>query len=768
MRLASTALLLLWLQTCVLLASVNNVDLFFGTEAGGNVFPGSTRPFGMVKLGVDIIDSSHGNAYSGYQPNGKINGISMLHESGTGGAPQYGVVSQLPWIGDVDLADELAVHRRTPDSGSVGSYHLNVSANNHEITAELAASDRSGIIQYTFAGTDQQPMIIVNASHHLSAPDRPWWTQYFVSGEINYDHGVYYGYSLFKGGWGLQSPWKIYYCGDFDTKPVKIDFFSGQDFISGTNTASSSTKDGSFGIIVKFSAKSRSIKSRIGVSFVSADQACSNIDHDFGNSYDVDATVKSSVDLWNSAIFNKVSVDTNNNHTLDTIIASSLYGAHLLPSNRTGEMPGWKPDEVYYDDWFTIWDTFRCLQPLINIVNPKVGAELIQALINIYHHDGFTPDGRSANQNGKTQGGSNSDIVMADAAVKNIGVSSINWNDAFAAMKKNAEVAPPYFRDSHAPDASNQEGRGALPDWLKYGYVTRSYTRCVTRTVEYSYDDFALSVVAKKLKLDAEAAKYLARSAGWQHLWNFNSTASIFDYKGFLQPKNAKGEFISDNYDPVDCHGCYWRDDEYEGKPVEYGWSVPWDIETLKSFIGSDDDLFARRLDDMFALHGSEVADIGNEPSFLTPYLYNYVNRNHRTVETIRYLINHKFSIGPAALPGNSDAGAMQAWYFFALVGLYPVAGTTTYLLSSPFVVSTKIKLDNGSQVQISAKNLTSTNIYIQAVKLNGKPHSQNWVTHDDLFTDGGTLEFTLGSEPVVWETGPAPPSPGHYKLPNP
>lgn len=99
-------------------------------------------------------------------------------------------------------------------------------------------------------------------------------------------------------------------------------------------------------------------------------------------------------------------------------------------------------------------------------------------------------------------------------------------------------------------------------------------------------------------------------------------------------------------------------------------------------FIG-DNDTFTTSLDDMFGLNGQVFAEIGNEPSFLTPYLY-FANANYKTAEPIRYLINTKYSTGPSGLPGNSDAGSMQAWLFFGLVGFYPVASTNTYLISSP------------------------------------------------------------------------------------
>lgn len=164
----------------------------------------------------------------------------------------------------------------------------------------------------------------------------------------------------------------------------------------------------------------------------------------------------------------------------------------------------------------------------------------------------------------------------------------------------------------------------------------------------------------------------------------------------------------------------------------------------------------------MFGLNGQEFADIGNEPSFLTPYLYNFVNANYKTTETIRYLINTKYSIGPSGLPGNSDAGAMQAWLFFGLMGFYPVAGTTTYLISSPFFSSATFNLENDKKVKITASNLSNDNIYIQSVEINGDSWNKNWFTHDDIFENGGSIHFELGSAPCRWDTGDVPPSPGH------
>lgn len=743
-------------QDVLAMSSVaDQVDVFFGTTNGGNMFPGSSRPFGMVKMGPDVLDSKGQDAFSGYAPDGKITGISMMHESGTGGAPEYGVVSQLPLLGNVDFSTEQSIERQSADSSTVGHYMINAT---NGVNVEFAAADRAGIFKYSFPA-DKQAQVLVNGSHHLSSSSKPWWAQHFVNGSLSsLQNGKYTGQITIEGGWGEQTPWTLYYCGDFNVKPANIVGFEGTLSLK-KSKVTSTKQDESFGLLFQFPNGTTTVSSRVGISFISTDQACSNIDNDFGKSYQIEKTVSDTVQLWNNDVFSKVNVESDN-ATLTGLVYTALYGSHLLPSNRTGENPKWKSAEPYYDDFFTFWDTFRCLNPLFHMLSPARGAEIVRSVIDTWRNDGYTPDGRSANQNGRTQGGSNSDLVMADAYIKNI-KDGINWKDGFSAMKKNAEVTPPYVYDPKAPDASNKEGRGALPDWLKYGYVTRAYTRSVTRTMEYAYDDFALSVVAQGLGYKQDASKYLKRSANWKNIWNPDASSSSVSYKGFVQPKNADGSFNNTNYDPLSCGNCYWGNDEYEGKPVEYSWAVGHDIKSLVKLMGGND-TFVKRLDDMFQLHGQGFADIGNEPSFLTPYLYNFVNAQHKTVELVRYLVNTKYAPGPAGLPGNSDAGAMQAWLLYGLFGFYPVAGTTTYLLSSPFLPKITFNLENGKQVKIIANNLSSTNYYVQSVKLNGKDWNKNWFSHNDLFESGGTLEFELGSQPIVWETGDVPPSPGH------
>jgi putative alpha-1,2-mannosidase len=245
-------------------------------------------------------------------------------------------------------------------------------------------------------------------------------------------------------------------------------------------------------------------------------------------------------------------------------------------------------------------DTFRNTFSLSHLIQIEAHESQIRSLIDIWRHQGYMPDGRSGNDNGLVQGGSNSDNVLADSYVKGLR-GLINWADGYAAMVKNAEVPT---------NGSNKEGRGAGADWLQYGYVSSEMPRSISRTVEYSLNDFALSQVAKG-EQPGDAAKYLERSAGWQLLWD-STTPSVNtsrSFMGFLTPKDRNGTFNQTNYNPADCGACSWQSITYEGTPFEYSFTIPHDMETLIEKMGGPD-RFEDRLDYIMEPFTSQ-ADLG-------------------------------------------------------------------------------------------------------------------------------------------------------------
>ncbi|KOS17488.1 putative glycosidase [Escovopsis weberi] len=688
----------------------------------------------LVKIGPDVYSGS--DAYFGYQENGNFTGFSLLHESGTGGAPKYGVVSQMPVVGTLPnpLSDAVNDTRSAPDVTEVGYYRAHLGSGT---VLEMAASTKAGMFQYTFPESRGERNVVVDVSHN--APG-------FHS---------YTGFGSFDNGWNRAAPWTVYFCGLFDA-PSTFKTFIGKDFTSSdlvdfSNIASRESRSARLGAVFTFTQ--HSVASRVGVSFISEAQACKKLDDEIPHGTTVQQLQQETRDAWNSQVLSKVTTHETNVTKL-TQLYSALYFMHLLPTNKTGENPLWDSGEPYYDDIFTFWDTHRCLTPLLHILQPTYYEELLRSMIDIFRHEGYTSDARSSFSNGAVQGGSNSDNVFADAFVKGVR-GNVDWHGAYASMVKNAEVVPENKNDPRDPTGSTKEGRSALPDWHRFGFITPSFGRSVSRSVEYAVNDFSLATVAAGLGKLIEAVVYFERSHKWRNQWNFDMQA--LGFSGFLGPRNASG-FI--DQDPMTCGGCYWGDLYYEATPFEYSFNANHNVNTLIRFSGGARS-FLDRLDTLFrpgvvggnGQFGNTIFNPGNEPNFHAPYLYHFLNRQDLSVERSRSIAKSYFRPTPGGLPGNSDAGAMESWLLWSMLGLYPVTGQTTFLFVSPWFSDLTISLGGRKTLRITTRGGSEDAFHVQVVI--------NWVSWYDVFAEGGSIEFVLGRAPRQWATGAPPPSPG-------
>ncbi|KAK6448671.1 hypothetical protein FP744_10004921 [Trichoderma asperellum] len=559
---------------------------------------------------------------------------------------------------------------------------------------------------------------------------------------------------------GNGSEYKIYFCNDFDTTPSSWRYFSGPwnapDKPPSPSTpvtwGNASTNpngvqggpDGDdngdrVGAVFNFPAKTAVVKSKTGVSFISVEKACA-----FQKeipSWTLNDTVKTTKKIWNDDVFSKISIkEPSRNETRLTLFYSALYRMHQMPSDRSGENPIWHSTEPYYDDYYTLWDTFRCLNSFYLLVQPQRGVGMIRSLIDIWRHVGFMPDGRSGNHNGKVQGGSNTDNVLADAYVKGF-KDGINWNDGYKAVWTDAEVVPPPNNDPEDATCADNQGRCGLPDWINLGYVSTTFSSSISRTVEYSLNDFS----------------------ELENLWN--SAINQYRTSGFLGPRYPNGTMIT--IGP--------QDESYttEGLPWEYTWTVPFDMQSLIEKMGGVD-ATEKRLDLMFVPNlrttdlgvgvgsGTTLFNPGNEPSFSTPFLYNYLpGRQYKAVNQSRVNIDENYFAGSIGLPGNSDAGAMDSWMLWQMLGLYPVVTQPVYLILAPWFEHISVSVGGSYTLRIKAQGLSNSSFFVQSLKVNGKPWNKSWLEHSDI-AKGGLLEFVLGSEPNSWDTGDVPPSPGH------
>ena len=182
-----------------------------GTQNGGNDFPGAARPFGMVKLGPDLLQQG-ADAYAGYLPGGEFSGFSLMHEQGTGGAPKYGTVSQLPLVGHIeDPLSNITVPRAGADTGSVGYYQAHTAEG---VEVELSTSARAGIYRYSFPqDSDEENHVLVDVSHVLPSFRGQGLGQHYEGGNLTvFADGHYEGHGIYNNGWNEAPDWTIYFC----------------------------------------------------------------------------------------------------------------------------------------------------------------------------------------------------------------------------------------------------------------------------------------------------------------------------------------------------------------------------------------------------------------------------------------------------------------------------------------------------------------------------------------------------------------------------
>lgn len=105
----------------------------------------------------------------------------------------------------------------------------------------------------------------------------------------------------------------------------------------------------------------------------------------------------------------------------------------------------------------------------------------------------------------------------------------------------------------------------------------------------------------------------------------------------------------------------------------------------------------------------------------------------------------------------------MSSWLAFHVLGLYPNAGQSYYLINSPLIKQSVLHQTNGKDFKITAKNLSEANQFIQAALLNGKPFNQAWIEHQDI-VNGGELVLLMGPKQTGWGNSMMPPSKGDEK----
>ncbi len=421
----------------------------------------------------------------------------------------------------------------------------------------------------------------------------------------------------------------------------------------------------------------------------------------------------------------------------DTARVNQFYGAlyrcSFLPremSDANGSYPGFslgkgrrtssESPRKYYGD-FSMWDTYRALHPLYNIIAPKASADMMQSLVMMYEEGGWLPVFPCWNSYTAAMIGDHCSVALADAYVK--GIRDFNVEKAYEAMRKNAFETPASYEEY-----KNGMGRRALESYLKYGYipledsVKEAYHReeQTSRTLEYAFDDFAVAQLAKALGKDQDYKELMRRSENWRNVINpqtgycdgrhqtVGDGSFLFDQR--RQTKKNRPQLFEGNTDFV--HRKPWIT---EGAACHYTWYVPQNVEGLVEVLGGPQK-FEAKLDSMFT-EGRYWH--GNEPCHQIAYLYDFIGKRKKTIDRVAHILDTEYNDTPGGLSGNDDAGQMSAWYIFSSIGFYPVCpATDRYMLSAPRFQKITLNPDGGRPFVITP---------------NAFPQDRHFMTHSEI-----------------------------------
>ncbi|KAL5116602.1 hypothetical protein ACEQ8H_005480 [Pleosporales sp. CAS-2024a] len=754
------------------------VDPLIGTTNGGHVFPGATLPFGMAKAGPDVYGENQGGFASDGSP---IYGFSHMHDSGTGGSASMGnfpIFAQAGCPnGDINACNYTLLDRLT--DGINGTVHarpgyFDITLANH-IRTEMTVTNHTALYRFTFPETPVTPNTTLNPHILVELTDLPR-TRADANITVYPNNGRITGSGVFSPSFGIGT-YTSYFCLDFHGAKVKDAGIWSNSRAAHATSLSIKTLDvrqqpsiRPAGGWVQFEKpnQDKQILARVGMSFISEAQACSNAEKEIPQA-NFDAIAKAAEDAWRPKLDVITIQDGGASDNLLTTFWSGVYRAMISPQDYTHENPNWNSTEPYYDSFYCIWDSFRSIHPLLILLDPHSQTLMVRSLLDTYVHQGWLPDCRMSHCKGFTQGGSNADIVIVDAYLKNI-TTGIDWNLAYEALVKDAEVEPPNW---------DVEGRGGLESWKTLGYIPTenldvagvgTETRSISRTVEYAYNDFTIATLARALGHTADYNKYLGRSGNWKNMFNPDQRSIVngvdTGFRGFLQPRYTNGSW--GYQDPIFCSpllnftSCYLNPDggeTYEGPVWLYTFFAPGDMASLIKTLGGPD-TFVQRLN---WFHETGALYVGDEQSFLNLFLYHYAGRPALSAQRTRQYIPSLFNDTVAGIPGNDDSGAMGSFVALTMLGIFPNPGQDVYLITPPFFESVSItNSQTGKTATIKSVNYApdGKRWYIQSATLNGQGYTRNWLTHS-FFLQGGVLELVLGDSESTWGTGPldVPPS---------
>ncbi len=754
------------------------VNPFIGTTNGGNVFPGATVPFGMVQFSPEASpwrDKSMIAAPGGYEYRStKLRGFSLTNVEGWGCAGGSGDVPILPITEAVTTSPSTDFRHQYAASFShdheeahPGYYRV---ALDNGITVELSSTTRTGVARIAFPPGVSRSLLIrtsdseVGSSEAHTSIDAARQT---ISGSVT--SGNFCGYIDPV---DRRSYYTFYFVIQLDQRVASYGVWQNTAVNPAATTASGGTGFGQKGFPdpgtgsgawVTFAGDStNSVLARVGISYVSQQNARANLTAESPASSDFASIRAQAESFWRNRL-SQIQI-VGGTPAQRTMFTTALYHSLMTPttaSDINGEYRGMDKlihrlegnQKVQYAN-FSGWDVYRSQFQLLTWLDPKIGSDIAESLLNQASQNNGAWD-RWTHNSGATHVMNGDPAAPAIADIYAFGGRSFDATPALHSLVTAADTPTPDDLSHTGCPVECPGQRPGLDQWLKLHYIPVGAPAWspAADTLEDVTAEFAISALATRLHEPAIAERFLKRAQYWRNIWDPNATPS----GGYFRNRNTDGTWAlvsDDEKKPPQAFTPATEDGFVEGTAAQYVWMIPFNVHGLFAAMGGEAKA-AARLDAFFYADGKPAvtnsgplhAELNNEPSIETPWLYNFLGQPSKTQQLVRQVLNTIWRDAPNGIPGNDDLGEMSSWAVFASIGFYPeIPGRAELVLGSPLFPEIKIHRPAGD-ILIQAPGANSETPYIQSLTVNGKPSTATYLP-ESFTLKGGTLDFKLSQTP--------------------
>lgn len=733
-------------------ATVNDpvewVNPLMGTASKPSLSNGNTYPAIAVPWGMNFWSPQTGKMGDGWMYTydaDKIRGFKQTHQPSPW-MNDYGQFVIMPVTGKLRYNQDDRASWFSHKAEVSKPYYYSVYLADADVTTEITPTERAAQFRLTYPKTDSSWVVI-------DALDRGSWIKVLP------DQKKIIGYSS-KYARGPLKNFKNYFVIYFN-KPFTVSktWKGGRQDREGKWVVQNKLENDSLdiradhtGAIVGFkTTKGEQVTLRVASSFISVEQAEVNLRKELaGDTFD--DTKRKAKASWNTAM-NKLKAEGGTTEQTATFY-SCMYRALMFPHkmyeiDAAGKAVHWSPytGEVQPGYRFAgtgFWDTFRALYPFLNLVYPSIAKEMQEGLLNDYKEGGWLPEWSSPGY-ANIMIGNNSASIVSEAYLK--GLRGYDINKLYEALQHGANNAGPI----------DAVGRSGVEYYNTLGYIPYDVknNENAAKTLEYSYDDFAIYKLAKALNRPKEEVElYMKRSLNYKNLFD----PSV----GLMRGRNKDGSFQS----PFSAYK--WGGAFTEGNSWHYSWAMLHDIQGLVNLMGGKQK-FLTKLDSVFSVppifdesaYGGVIHEIremqianmgqyahGNQPAQHIIYLYNYAGEPWKSQYWVREAMNRLYKATPDGYCGDEDNGQTSAWYVFSAMGFYPVCPAAgEYVVGAPLFKKMTLTLENGKKVIVNSPLNTASNRYVKTMTLNGKPTTKNFLDHKTLL-NGAVINFTMSPVP--------------------